>query len=90
MTHHTPEVCPYFKKKKEIEAKLGITEEEKPDATIMFSVDKPDGFTVEDTAHNAEEDGSGLENSVALEECDGVLVGGVDKKEDNVTNDGTK
>ena len=81
--------CPYFKKKKEIESKLGITEEQKPDTTVMFRPDCPDGFTYEDP-EEAGEDNSDMENSGASSKSDGGLEGGADSKEENISKPGEK
>ena len=81
--------CPYFKKKKEIEAKLGITEGQKSDGTIMFRPDEPDGFTYEDPQEEGEEN-SDLENTGATSASAGGVVGGADSKEENISNLGEK
>ena len=79
--------CAYFKKKKEIELKLGITDEPTTDGTVRFRPDEPDGYTYEESVEAGEENSESDDSGVAGASPGGV-EGGADSQEESISKPG--
>ena len=80
--------CAYFKKKKEIELKLGITEEPQTDGTVRFRPNEQDGYTYTDSVEEGE-DSSDTDDSGA-DAKPGGAEGGADSQEESSSHSGKK
>ena len=80
--------CAYFKKKKEIELKLGITDEPTTD-TVRFRPDEQDGYTYA-AADEPVEENSESDDSVVAGASPGGKEGGADSEEESISKPGEK
>ena len=79
--------CAYFKKKKEIELKLGITEEPQTDGTVRFRPDEQEGYTYA-AADEPVEENSESDDSVVAGASPGGKEGGADSEEESISKPG--